>query len=184
MVSQFVSSHPVNLLTSINFSFPEGTHAIGRLDNHSEGLLLLTTNKKITKLLFESNLKHVRKYLLQVKNIMDSKAVLSLQEGVIIKIKGGQEYVTQKCEVNIVDTPINLFSSGLVLHEKMANTWLEIGLREGKYHQVRKMVSAVGHKCIRLIRISIEELTLGNLLPGEVKEISENDFFNLLHLSP
>ena len=90
MVSQFVSSHPVNLLTSINFSFPEGTHAIGRLDNHSEGLLLLTTNKKITKLLFESNLKHVRKYLLQVKNIMDSKAVLSLQEGVIIKIKGGQ----------------------------------------------------------------------------------------------
>ena len=53
MVSQFISSHDVNLLGSLNFNFPEGTHAIGRLDNHSEGLLLLTTNKKVTKLLFQ-----------------------------------------------------------------------------------------------------------------------------------
>ena len=53
MVSQFISSHKVNLLGNLNYNFPEGTHAIGRLDQHSEGLLLLTTNKKITKLLFQ-----------------------------------------------------------------------------------------------------------------------------------
>ena len=40
MVSQFVSTHQVNLLSNINFDFPEGTHAIGRLDQMSEGLLL------------------------------------------------------------------------------------------------------------------------------------------------
>lgn len=51
MVSQFVSSHQVRLLGELAFDFPEGTHAIGRLDNHSEGLLLLTTNPKITRLL-------------------------------------------------------------------------------------------------------------------------------------
>ena len=51
IVSQFVSSHRVGLLGDLAFDFPEGTHAIGRLDNNSEGLLLLTTNKKITKLL-------------------------------------------------------------------------------------------------------------------------------------
>ena len=50
MVSQFVSSHEVRLLGDLDFIFPEGTHAIGRLDQNSEGLLLLTTNKKITKL--------------------------------------------------------------------------------------------------------------------------------------
>ena len=53
MVSQFVSTHDVRLLCDLDFNFPEGTHAIGRLDNHSEGLLLLTTNKKITSLLFQ-----------------------------------------------------------------------------------------------------------------------------------
>ena len=58
MVSQFVSSHPVTLLGDLEFNFPEGTHAIGRLDKPSEGLLLLTTNTKITKLLFESKIKH------------------------------------------------------------------------------------------------------------------------------
>jgi 16S rRNA U516 pseudouridylate synthase RsuA-like enzyme len=53
MVSQFISSHNVRLLGDLDFDFPEGTHAIGRLDNHSEGLLLLTTNKKVTRLLFD-----------------------------------------------------------------------------------------------------------------------------------
>lgn len=58
MVSQFVSSHDVRLLGDLNFNFPEGTHAIGRLDQNSEGLLLLTTNKKITKLLFQGTVPH------------------------------------------------------------------------------------------------------------------------------
>lgn len=46
MVSQFISSHHVRLLGELDYNFPTGTHAIGRLDHHSEGLLLLTTNKK------------------------------------------------------------------------------------------------------------------------------------------
>ncbi|HEX5025052.1 MAG TPA: pseudouridine synthase, partial [Agriterribacter sp.] len=48
MVSQFVSSHAVGLLGDLEYDFPDGIHAIGRLDNHSEGLLILTTNKKVT----------------------------------------------------------------------------------------------------------------------------------------
>ena len=59
---------------------------------------------------------------------------------------------------------------------------MEISLTEGKFHQVRKMVAAVHHKCIRLIRISIEEMDIKNLSPGEVKEVDEQFFFKKLNL--
>ena len=52
MVSQFVSNREERLLGDLDFTFPEGIHAIGRLDKDSEGLLILTTNKKITRLTF------------------------------------------------------------------------------------------------------------------------------------
>ena len=81
MVSQFVSTHQVNLLSNINFDFPEGTHAIGRLDQMSEGLLLLTTNKKVTKLLFQGIRPHVRTYLVQVKNKVHQDTLKQLQSG-------------------------------------------------------------------------------------------------------
>ena len=66
MVSQFISSHDVTLLGQLNYPFPEGIHAIGRLDNHSEGLLLLTTNTKVTRLLFQGTTAHVLHRLLQL----------------------------------------------------------------------------------------------------------------------
>jgi 23S rRNA pseudouridine2457 synthase len=57
-----------------------------------------------------------------------------------------------------------------------------ITLTEGKFHQVRKMVAAVNHKCIRLIRVAIEDIELGNMQPGEVVEMKEADFFKKLKL--
>ena len=60
MVSQFISPDNVNLLGAIDYDFPEGIHAIGRLDNNSEGLLILTTNKRVTALLFQSEKPHKR----------------------------------------------------------------------------------------------------------------------------
>jgi 23S rRNA pseudouridine2457 synthase len=81
-----------------------------------------------------------------------------------------------------VAKPNNLFSSGYELREDVPNTWLQITLTEGKFHQVRKMVSAIHHRCKRLIRLSIEDLHLDGLKPGEVKEISEEDFFERLRL--
>ena len=182
MVSQFVSTHPVPLLGDIDFHFPEGTHAIGRLDKESEGLLLLTTNKKITRLLFQGKQPHKRKYLIQVGGIIEDSTINKLREGVSIEVENGKEYITKPTDVNLVNEPENLFSSGYVLHERVPNSWLEIILTEGKFHQVRKMVKAVRHPCKRLIRISIEDLTLGNLKPGEVGEVTEEVFFGKLKL--
>jgi len=182
MVSQFVSSHDVRLLGDLDFNFPEGTHAIGRLDQNSEGLLLLTTNKKITKLLFQGPIAHKRKYLVQVKNKMSLETANKLAAGIEISAKIGTSFKTTACEVMIVNKPEGLIEVGKTLHENVVTTWITITLTEGKFHQVRKMVASVNHKCLRLIRVSIENIQLGNMLPGEVMEVDESYFLNKLHL--
>jgi 23S rRNA pseudouridine2457 synthase len=182
MVSQFVSSDDVVLLGDIHFPFPEGTHAIGRLDNNSEGMLLLTTNKTITKKLFQGGVAHKRKYLVQVRHIVTNEAIEKLRSGVSIQIKGGGYYTTIACGVELVDNPYKFIQPANDAFKYEPTSWLMMTLVEGKYHQVRKMVNAVGHKCKRLIRVAIEDLTLGDLKPGEVKEIDEDEFFRLLKL--
>lgn len=182
MVSQFVSSHDVRLLGDLDFNFPDGTHAIGRLDQNSEGLLLLTTNKKITKLLFQGPVPHKRTYLVQVKNKMSEETAQRLAAGIEISAKTGTTFTTTPCEVKIVNKPMGLTEIGKPLHENVVTTWLTITLTEGKFHQVRKMVASVNHKCLRLIRISIENIELGKMNSGEVIEVNESFFFNKLCL--
>ena len=190
MVSQFISSHDVNLLGSLDFDFPEGTHAIGRLDNHSEGLLLLTTNKKITRLLFQGPKPHTRTYLVQVKNKMTPATAAALAGGIQISAPNGSQYLTSPCTVSIVEDPApykHLFDPSLLkpvvpIHQNVITSWVLISLTEGKFHQVRKMVAAVHHRCIRLIRVSIEAIYLGDLPAGQVRELEEADFFKLLDL--
>ena len=182
MVSQFVSPDKVNLLGDIDFDWPEGTHAIGRLDNNSEGLLILTTNKRVTKLLFESDTPHKRSYLVHVEKIVTPERLLQLQTGISIRVKGGGYYTTSPCGVEIVDKPENLPKRAHEFREDLPSSWLLITLTEGKYHQIRKMVSSVYHHCKRLIRISIEDLELGDLQPGCVQEIEEEMFFKKLKI--
>ncbi len=134
MVSQFVSTDDVRLLGDLDYDFPEGTHAIGRLDSHSEGLLILTTNKRVTSLLFQG------------------------------------------------EKPPGLMARYEHEREDVPHTWLLITLTEGKYHQVRKMVRTAGHRCKRLIRVSIEALELGDLPAGAVREVEETEFFEKLRI--
>ncbi len=183
MVSQFVSSHNVRLLGDLGHIFSEGTHAVGRLDNNSEGLLILTTNKKVTRLLFESEEPHKRVYLVQVRKVVSEETLHRLQTGVTIRVKGGGDYTTSPCEAEIIEDPGDFIKYEPCIPDFPPYTWLKLSLTEGKYHQVRKMVAAVNHQCKRLIRWSIEDLSLGNLEPGGVKELEENAFFNLLKIS-
>jgi 23S rRNA pseudouridine2457 synthase len=182
MVSQFISPDKVNLLGDLDFDFPEGTHAIGRLDNNSEGLLLLTTNKRVTKLLFESETPHKRTYVVQVERLMTQETLEKLRSGISIRIKGGGFYTTSACEVDIIEKPINIAKRDHEFRDDLPQTWIRMTLTEGKYHQIRKMVSSVYHPCKRLIRVSIEDLELDNMKPGDVREIKEEEFFSKLRI--
>ena len=182
MVSQFRSVDDVRLLGAIDFPFPPGTHAIGRLDKDSEGLLLLTTDKTITRKLFNSGVKHLRRYLVQVRFTVGQDALAQLASGVRISASGGGEYLTEPCTVELLPAPPHLPPAGIFIHEKVEHSWLRITLTEGRYHQVRKMVSAVRHNCLRLVRESIEELTIGDMQPGEVRELDRQEFYRRLKL--
>jgi 23S rRNA pseudouridine2457 synthase len=182
MVSQFVSPDDVRLLGALDFEFPEGTHAIGRLDSTSEGLLILTTNKKVTNLLFQGEVPHKRTYWVNVGHIVPPETVELLRTGIPIRIKGGGYYTTAPCEVEIIDRPAILGTHKNEMQPDVPNTWLSITLTEGKYHQVRKMVREANHRCKRLIRASIEDLELDDLPPGGVRELAEAEFFRLLKI--
>jgi 23S rRNA pseudouridine2457 synthase len=182
MLSQFVGGDTARQLCHLNYNFPEGIHAIGRLDNLSEGLLILTTNKKITKLLFNTKKAHLRTYIVKVDRVVTEATLQQLQAGVNFRIRGGEYWTSSPCTVSSIDEPKNLPDVDERMYHQGAATWLSITLTEGKYHQIRKMTAAVGHKCKRLIRVSIDELQLGDLASGEVKEIEEKAFFEMLGL--
>jgi 23S rRNA pseudouridine2457 synthase len=182
MVSQFISADNVRLLGDIDFAFPQGIHAIGRLDNHSEGLLILTTNKKITRLLFHPEKKHKRTYMVRVQHRVSEAALEQLRTGVCLNIAGNALYTAVPHDVEIVADPQFSFESPYFMNTYIDYTWLKITLTEGKFHQIRKMVAAVKHRCVRLVRISIEDLTLDALQPGCVREIPEQEFFTALKL--
>jgi 23S rRNA pseudouridine2457 synthase len=183
MLSQFISKDEGKMLGDLSFIFPEGIHAVGRLDKESEGLLILTTNKKVTRLLFQGSTPHKRTYLVKVKNEVSPEKLEQLRTGISIRINGGGNYLTSPCEAVIAETPLNLFERAYELNEFPPFTWLHITLTEGKFHQIRKMVKAIQHRCQRLIRVSIEDLELSDLKPGEVREIEENDFFERLKIN-
>jgi 23S rRNA pseudouridine2457 synthase len=200
MVSQFVSSHRVRVLGDLGFDFPAGTHPIGRLDNDSEGLLILTTDKRVTKLLFQGKVPHRRTYLVKVKYMVSEESLERLRQGVSIQVRGGGYYVTAPCaveripaeDVSAAGVPpppdgagAVAGSGGVAAGEEegfVPVTWLRIVLTEGKFHQVRKMVAAVGHRCIRLLRVSIEGLELDGLAAGGVREVGAAEFFERLKI--
>ena len=183
MVSQFVSPDKVGLLGDLDFDFPEGIHAIGRLDNESEGLLILTTDKRVTRLLFLAKNPHLRSYLIMVQHAMTEETLQQLKAGIDIKVKEGEFYFAKPVSIEIVTEPEKLYPYAGDHRNAYPHTWLVITLTEGKFHQVRKMVQAVRHRCQRLIRLNISNLELSDLKPGRVKELPADIFFEKLGIT-
>ncbi len=181
MVSQFKSSHCVKLLGDVDFDFPENTHAIGRLDINSEGLLLLTTDKTVTRKLFLAAKPHERTYLVMVQNEMSEETLHKLKTGINIPSKNNEPYLAKPVNVHIVQQPTLLYKFATDSREIYPHTWISITLTEGKFRQVRKMVMAVKHRCLRLIRLSIANVYLNNLPPGQVKELDESTFYSKIN---
>ncbi len=157
--------------------FPEGTMAIGRLDEDSEGLLLLTTNGKVSE---QVRSKHIEKeYYAQVDGLITDEAIKLLQEGVEIGI-GGDKYKTLPCAAfRLEQDPGFPQRSRKIRDDRHGPTsWVSITLTEGKNRQVRKMTAAAGFPTLRLVRVRIGGIQLGELQSGKVVEAGDFSMIN------
>ena len=181
MLSQFVRIPKKRVLGDLVFDFPEGTNAIGRLDENSEGLLVLTNDKQLTQLLLKPENLHERVYWVQVHGKVTDEEIKTLETGVTIRLNPN-DYQTKPCKARIIDAPNDLAPRGHPIKPELPSTWIELILIEGKFHQIRKMTVAVGHQTLRLLRVAIENVLLNDMKPGEVRELPQQEIYDKLKI--
>lgn len=153
------------------YEFPENTMAIGRLDETSEGLLLLTTDGKISEFVRSSKVE--KEYYAQVDGEITDEAIEKLQNGVEIGFEQIR-YQTKPCRVFLLNPSPNFPERSKKIRDERhgPTSWVSITLKEGKFRQVRKMTAAVGFPTLRLVRVRIGKIKLKDMQLGEVKETS------------
>ncbi len=155
-------------------------YAAGRLDMDSEGLMLLSNDPRVLHRVTDPRWKVPKVYLVQVEGIPGEEALQRLREGVVLK---GRR--TLPAEVELLPEPPPVPPRRVRSYHPTA--WLRVVLREGRKRQVRRMTAAVGHPTLRLIRVAIGPLHLGDLQPGEWRDLTEQErraLFEALGLDP
>lgn len=148
------------------YNFPKNTMAIGRLDQASEGLLLITTDGKFSE--FIRSRKVEKEYLVQVDGLITQNEITQLQNGIEISTNTGL-YITKPCKVKRIKNPNFPERSKKVRDDRHgATSWISITLTEGKFRQVRKMTAKVGFPTLRLVRVRIGSYSLEGLQVGDV----------------
>ena len=163
------------------FDVPKDVYPVGRLDFDSEGLLLLTNNKQLNHRLLHPKFLHQRSYWVQVDGAINEKAINDLSNGVDINLDG-KIYRTKKAIAKKfeIDPTVPDRNPPIRFRKEIPAPWIELILTEGKNRQVRKMTAKVGFPTLRLIRNSIEGIRLGNLQPGEMRALTEQEIYQKL----
>jgi len=152
--------------TLADFIKVPGVYPAGRLDQDSEGLLLLTDDGRLQARIADPRFKMPKTYLVQVEGDPDDAALEPLRRGV--KLKDG---MTLPAEVRRIE-PADLWPRDppIRVRKSVPDCWLELTIREGKNRQVRRMTAAIGLPTLRLIRWRIGDWCLDSLEPGEWRE--------------
>lgn len=139
----------------------ERVFPVGRLDYHSEGLLVLTNDGGLAFRLSHPSHGTIKTYHVKVKGIPQERILEKLQRGIILDGKR-----TKPAEIK------RLRTTG---HGEEGNSWVEVKLVEGRTQQIRRMFSAVGHPVSKLKRVSIGSLADPSLLPGQWRDLTPRE---------
>jgi cytidylate kinase len=169
---------------------PERLYAVGRLDQDSEGLLLLTNDGELALRLMHPRYEHAKTYLVQVEGVPNPRKIRRWQHGVML-----DDGKTLPARILLLREPPPPYGRNGPPREPQrarqaeqaragriakpahltATSWLKVTLREGRKRQLRRMVALLGHPAQRIIRIGIGPLILGDLRPGKWRDLTPGE---------
>ncbi len=153
--------------TLAGFGLPPQVYAAGRLDHDSEGLLLLTDDGALAHRLTDPRHKQPKVYWVQVEGDPGDDQVAMLARGVVLN-----DGPTRPAQARRIEPPSLWPRDPPVRFRKtVPDAWLEIAIGEGRNRQVRRMTAAVGLPTLRLVRVAIGPYRLGDLAPGQWREL-------------
>ncbi len=130
---------------------------VGRLDYDSEGLVLLTNDGDLAERLLHPRYHVPKSYLIKVKGVLTDDEIVPLEEGVQL-----DDGLTGPARVKKI-------------RKAEENSWLEVTISEGRKHQVKRMLEAVGHPVLKLTRVRFGPLVLGHLSAGEFRYLTDRE---------
>jgi 23S rRNA pseudouridine2457 synthase len=175
VLSQFTDNQ--GRLTLQHYIDVAGVYPVGRLDRDSEGLMLLSDHGRLQYRLAHPRFRHPRTYWVQVERCPDEAGLDRLRQGV--EIRG---YRTQPARVRRLTAEPCLppRHPPIRFRKQVPTAWLELTLYEGKNRQVRRMTAAIGFPTLRLVRVAIGPLSLGDLTPGDYRALTPREQRQLL----
>lgn len=161
--------------TLAEFGLPPGVYAAGRLDRDSEGLLILSDDGRFIDRLIHPRHGHPRTYWAQLENIPGDDALEALRRGV----RYG-DVRTRPCLAERLDgePPLPPRNPPVRYRKSIPTAWIALTLTEGKNRQVRRMTAAIGHPTLRLVRVAVGKLALGDLPPGAWRDAAEAEILD------
>ncbi len=177
VLSQFSSVEKKRTLSDI-CKVPRDVYPVGRLDYDSEGLLILTNDTLLNHRLLDPVFAHEREYLVQVDGAITQAAVDALQNSVTIQVDG-KPYQTKSCTASLISQEPKLppRDPPIRFRKEIPAPWIQLVLTEGRNRQVRKMTAQVGFPTLRLVRYRIGSLTLDQMQPGDMLELTRNTLY-------
>ncbi|HSG44723.1 MAG TPA: pseudouridine synthase [Anaerolineales bacterium] len=144
-------------------------YAAGRLDRDSEGLLLLTDDGNLIKRLTDPKHHFEKTYWVLVEGDPTQDKLTQLESGIQLK-----DYRTLPAKARLIPDP-NLHPRSKPVTPHGPTSWLEIRLKEGKKRQIRHMTASVKLFTLRLVRVAIGNINLGDLQPGKWRDLTQNE---------
>ena len=149
-----------------------GVYPVGRLDRDSEGLLLLTDDGLLAHRLTDPRFEHPRTYLVQVERVPSAAAFEALRHGILLA-----DGPTRPAEIELLESAPSLPDRPVPIRfrKHVPTAWLRLTIREGRNRQVRRMTAAIGFPTLRLVRVAIGPIELGDLAPGKWRELTAQE---------